>query len=240
MQIDPAVARTDLELIELHARTLHTHDAAGRLLTINDGGRKPAARLFLGWTARDAIWRVRDDLPADLVARLGELIAAEPSWGELDRPPACLAAVRAALAEHAPVAEGDEGGPAFCFPEVIAEPAGVVAVTAANAEVLRRWLPAWLPDVATGLPIRAAMVDGAAVAICACARLPGEATEAGLETHPAFRGRGHAARATAAWARAVRERGILPLYSTGFSNAASQRVAAKLGLRQYGASISLG
>jgi predicted GNAT family acetyltransferase len=84
------------------------------------------------------------------------------------------------------------------------------------------------------------LVDGAAVAICACARLPGPATEAGVETHPAFRGSGHAVTATAAWACAVRERGIIPLYSTGFSNAASQRVAAKLGLRRYGASVSLG
>jgi hypothetical protein len=231
---------SDVELIEIHARTLHTHDAAGRLLAINDGGRKPAARLFLGWTARDTIWRVRGDLPADLVARLGALVAAEPPGGELDRPPTCLAAVRAALTEHAPVAQADEGGPAYCFPEVIAEPAGTVAVTRANAEVLRRWLPEWLPDVATGLPIRAVLVAGAAVAICACARLPGEATEAGVETHPAFRGSGHAVAATAAWARAVRERGIVPLYSTGFSNTASQRVAAKLGLRQYGASVSLG
>jgi GNAT superfamily N-acetyltransferase len=231
---------SDVELLEIHARTLHTYDAAGRLLAINDGGRKPAARFFLGWTARDSIWRVRGDLPADLVARLGELIAAEPPGGELDRPPACLAAVRAALAAHAPVAGTDEGGPAYCFPEDIAEPAGVVAVTPANAEVLRRWLPEWLPDAATGLPIRAVLVDGAAVAICACARLPSEATEAGAETHPAFRGRGYAVAAAAAWARAVRERGIIPLYSTGFSNIASQRVAAKLGLRRYGASVSVG
>lgn len=231
---------SDVDLIEIHARTLHTHDAAGRLLAINDGGRKPAARFFLGWTARHAIWRVRADLPADLVARLGEIVAAAPPRGELDRPPACLATVRAALAEHAPVNAGDEGGPAYCFPEVIAEPAGAVAVTAANADVLRRWLPEWLPDIAGELPVRAVLVDGAAVAICACARLPGPATEAGVETHPAFRGSGHAVTATAAWAFAVRERGIIPLYSTGFSNTASQRVAAKLGLRRYGASVSLG
>lgn len=86
----------------------------------------------------------------------------------------------------------------------------------------------------------AVVVDGAAVAICACARLPGEATEAGVETHAAFRGRGHAGAATAAWACAVRERGVIPLYSTGFRNVASQRVAAKLGLRRYGASVSIG
>ena len=239
MTVDP-VARTDLELIELHARTLHTYDAAGHLLAINDGGRKPAARFFLGWTARDAIWHVRGDLPADLVARLADAIAADPPGGALDRPPACLAAVRTVLAGHALIDEHEEGGPAYCFPEVVAAEPGAVGVTAANADVLRRWLPEWLPDVSTQLPTMAVLVDGAAVAICACARLPGRATEAGVETHAAFRGRGYAGVATAAWARAVREHGIIPLYSTGFGNAASQRVAAKLGLRRYGASISLG
>jgi hypothetical protein len=229
-----------LELLEIHARTLHTHDAAGRMLAVNDGGRKPAARFFLGWTPGGMIWQVRSDLPPDLVARLGALVAANPPGEPLDRPPACLAAVCAALAEHAPVDDTDEGGPAYYFPEVIAEPAGAVAVTATNADVLRCWLPAWLPDVATQLPVMAVLVDGAAVAICACARLPAEASEAGVETHAAFRGRGYAGVATAAWARAMRERGIIPLYSTGFRNAASQRVAAKLGLVQYGASVSFG
>jgi hypothetical protein len=133
---DEPNCRSDVELLEIHARTLHTHDAAGRMAWVNDGGRKPAARFFLGWTAGACIWLVRDDLPADLVARLGGLVTADPPGGDLDRPPACLAAVRAALAEHAPIADGDEGGPAYCFPEVLAEPTNVVAVTGGNAGVL--------------------------------------------------------------------------------------------------------
>jgi len=71
------------------------------------------------------------------------------------------------------------------------------------------------------------------------ARIPGEATEAGVETHPAFRGHGYAAIATAAWARAMRDRGVIPLYSTAWENFASQRVAAKLSLIRYGASLSI-
>ncbi|HEY0477367.1 MAG TPA: GNAT family N-acetyltransferase [Kofleriaceae bacterium] len=231
---------SELELIELHARTLFTHDVDGKLVAINEPRPRPAARFFLGWTVRGVIWRVRHDLPAELIARLGELVAAEPISDDVERLPSCLPAVRAALAMHGPVAESDEGGPEYCFPEVVDEPTGAVAVTADNAHVLERWLPTWLPDVADELPIRTVLVDGDAVSICACARVPGQATHAGVETHPAFRGRGHAVMATAAWARAVRDRGIVPLYGTGWSNRASQRVAAKLGLVRYGASISIG
>jgi hypothetical protein len=186
------------------------------------------------------IWRVRGDLTSDLVTRLGELVAGRPPTGDLQRPPACLPAVRAALAEHGPIDEGEEGGPAYCFPDRSDMAGGAVPVTEYNADVLQRWLPEWLPDVSTQLPIMAVLVDGAAVAICACARAPGEATEAGVETHVAFRGHGYAGTATAAWARAIRDRGILPLYSTGWRNTASQRVAAKLGLIRYGASVGIG
>lgn len=227
------------ELIELHAQTLFTHDADGRLLAINEVRPRRPARWFAGWTAEAAIWRVSGDLPAALVARIRELMAALPTELPLDQPLPCAAAVRALLAAHAPIGQ-DEGGPAYVVPDgVAAAGADVVAVTAANAEVLRRWLPEWLPDVETGLPIAATIVDGAAVAICACARLPGAATEAGVETHPAFRGRGYVGAAVAAWAAEMRARGVLPLYSTSWANAASQRVAAKLGLVRYGASHSI-
>jgi GNAT superfamily N-acetyltransferase len=246
MNSEPSTRLSELELIELHARTLFTHDAAGRLVAINERHPRPAARFFLGWTVRGVIWRVRHDLPPELVARLGELVAAEPISDDLERLPSCLPAVRAALAMHGPIAT-DESGPEYCFPDGVdaataaaASSAGAVAVTADNAHVLERWLPEWLPDVAGELPMMTVLVDGDAVSICACARVPGRATHAGVETHPAFRGRGHAAMATAAWARAVRGRGIVPLYGTGWTNRASQRVAAKLGLVRYGASISIG
>jgi ribosomal protein S18 acetylase RimI-like enzyme len=230
----------DLALLDLHARTLFTHDAAGRLVAINELRRRPAARLFLGWTERAVICRVRHDLPVALVTRLEALVSAASVAGDRDRLPPCLPAIRAALAEHAPVVDHDDGGgPAYRFPDVIAPRPGAVAVTSANADVLRRWLPEWIPDADGQLPVMTVLVDGAAVAICACARVPGAATEAGVETHPAFRGHGHAATVTAAWAQAMRARGVTPLYSTSWQNHASQRVAAKLGLLRYGASLSI-
>jgi GNAT superfamily N-acetyltransferase len=238
MAVEPPRRLSELALIELHVRTLFTHDAAGRLIAVNERNGKRAPRLFLGRTARGAIWRVRHDLPPALAIRLGELVAAEPVTADLEPPPTCLSAVRAALAEHAPLG-AEEAGPAYCFPDAIDPPAGAVAVTGDNAHVLQRWLPEWLPDVSAQLPLLVVLVEGDAVSVCGCARVPGEATEAGLETHPAFRGRGHAATVTAAWARAIRDRGIIPLYSTSWNNRASRRVAAKLGLICYGASLSI-
>jgi predicted GNAT family acetyltransferase len=61
-----------------------------------------------------------------------------------------------------------------------------------------------------------------------------------VETLEGYRGRGHAPAAVAAWARAVRATGRIPLYSTSWDNLASQAVARKLGLIPYGADFSLG
>ncbi|HVG44817.1 MAG TPA: GNAT family N-acetyltransferase [Longimicrobium sp.] len=85
----------------------------------------------------------------------------------------------------------------------------------------------------------AVVEDGRAVAVCSSVRITDAAREAGVETAPGFRGRGHAARAVAAWAVAVRRMGAIPLYSTSWSNAASQGVARKLGLRMFGADLHI-
>jgi predicted GNAT family acetyltransferase len=79
----------------------------------------------------------------------------------------------------------------------------------------------------------AVLEDGYAVSVCFCARRSIGAAEAGLETAPAFRGRGLAARVTTAWAAAVRATGRTPLYSTSWANASSLAVASKLELRIY-------
>jgi len=65
------------------------------------------------------------------------------------------------------------------------------------------------------------------------------AAEAGVETLPGFRGRGFAARAVAAWAGAVAGAGLLPLYSSDWSNRASLALAARLGLIRYGVDLHL-
>jgi hypothetical protein len=243
-------------LLETIARTLFTHDAAGRIVRVNEPDGPAAPRLYVLWDGAAWLWRLRDDLPAALVSRLAALRAGHAVPTDLETLPGVTAELCAALSEHAPVTGEIVGDFEYRFPDDrdprggafaaggdrAAEVAGagaVVAVTADNADVLARWLPAWRSYASSGLPMTAVLVDGAAAAVCASVRFPGDATEAGVETHPAFRGRGHAATATAAWARAVRARGILPLYGTSWRNLASQRVAAKLGLVRAAASFAI-
>jgi predicted GNAT family acetyltransferase len=83
------------------------------------------------------------------------------------------------------------------------------------------------------------VVDGHPVSVCHCARRSDVAAEAGVATAPACRGRGYAARVTAAWALAIRASGHVPLYSTSWMNAASLAVARKLGLVVYASDWSI-
>ncbi|GAB3916461.1 GNAT family acetyltransferase [Microlunatus endophyticus] len=81
----------------------------------------------------------------------------------------------------------------------------------------------------------AMVIDGNRVlSICHSARLAPEGVEAGTWTVDDARGRGLAAAATSAWARACRALPGFVFYSTDINNRASQRVAARLGLPLIG------
>jgi hypothetical protein len=106
-----------------------------------------------------------------------------------------------------------------------------------------RWPDAfpWLADEFDAIaPVAIASEHGQPTAICHSPRGQTEhAVEAGVETRPAFRGRGFATAAVACWGRAVQRSGRLALYSTSWENAASQRIARRLGARLYGESWHL-
>lgn len=123
-------------------------------------------------------------------------------------------------------------GPAFHFPDALAEPNEAVLVDEVGP--LARHFSGWREDEIDGrMPIAAIEKDESAISVCFCARRSGKAAEAGLETAAAFRGLGLAVGVTAAWALAVRASGRIPLYSTSWHNTASRAVARKLGLMIY-------
>ncbi|MBV9601942.1 MAG: SET domain-containing protein-lysine N-methyltransferase [Chloroflexi bacterium] len=72
------------------------------------------------------------------------------------------------------------------------------------------------------------------ISICHTPVANTSAAEAGVWTHPDFRGHGHAAAVTAEWAALMRASGRLLFYSTSRKNRSSQGVAARLGLRRMG------
>ena len=112
-------------------------------------------------------------------------------------------------------------------------PPEVIEITPSNTSLLKGEF-AWLAEeLAVRNPVVAMVVNGAAVSVCFSARATRDASEAGVETLPEHRGRRHAGAVTTAWAAEVRRQGRIPLYSTSWTNHASRRVAARLGLIQY-------
>jgi len=223
--------------MRLHIEALFTHDAEGNLDRVNEPNGPPAARLFVGRTIDGVVRRFRHDigqeirrdvdqaLHDDVLGRHGLDSRIDPSR------------YQTILARAAPVQRTWEG-PAFVFPDQL-PPSDAVRVTHGNAQLLRPYLESWLPDVDAGGPMYVLVVDGHAVAVCASVRQTSMADEAGVDTAPAFRGRGFAGQVAAAWARAIRDMSKIPFYSTSWDNEASRAVARKLGLVQFGSDLHI-
>ena len=231
--------------MQIHVSALYRHDERSRLLAVNEPGPpRPddplPPRLYVGRTRDGLIWRFRHDLPASLVAELEPMLAAEPVAADHSRPLQCLEAVQAMLARNAPLS-GMWSGPAWRFPDEISVPKHtVIPVTPVNDELVRLLSPVLVADdVPWRLPCLALLDDGHLASVCFSARNTPIAAEAGVDTRQGFRGRGYAPAVVAAWARAVRQEGRIPLYSTSWDNLASRSVARKLGLVLYGADLSI-
>lgn len=218
--------------------TLFRVDAAGRLLAVNEPDAPLAPRLFVGRTSDGDCYRFRHDLPDEVVTEIEIILADEPVLADIRDPPVTLTRLLARLEAHIPVVRVWQG-PAWYVPHALTWTSDIetVAVTAASiGEAHFPWLRQELIDIQ---PCHAVIVDGQAVAVCWSARTSMVAAEAGVETAEGFRGRGYAAVAVAAWARAVQESGRRPLYSTSWDNIASQGVARTLGLELYGADLHI-
>ena len=204
-------------------------DAAGRL-----GGSGPDFYVFR--TPEWAICRCHARLAGDVVAEL-EAVARAPRGRPRDWPLAygrylsILGSVGRVTAMRA--------GPLYRVPAPPPDQVAGARITAANASLLSGGLDEWLPDVAAGLPMCVAIVDGRAVSLCASVDAAQSAHAAGVETLPAYRGRGLASQAVATWAQVVLEQGATPYYATTFDNLASQGVARRLGMQLVGSEFSL-
>lgn len=229
---------SERELLEAQVEALYVHEENGRLLRTNEPDPLPAPRFFLGRTREGNIWRVRHDLPERLARELEGLASREPVAADLRSNPAYHEQYCALLRTDAEI-QMIYAGPAYAFPAEIPLPTKVVRIGAGNLVLLRRGFGGAADGFEKRAPCMVVVEDGMAVSMCFSSRVSPRMAEAGVETLEGYRGRGYATRAVAGWARAVRERGRTPLYSTSWANAASQGVARKLGLSMYGVDYSL-
>jgi hypothetical protein len=159
------------------------------------------------------------------------------AFGSLER----YEQVKAILERHAPVRPGHVG-PAYHFPDQNVEvplASEAIALGPNDGLLLDPAIRDWAPELGARQPCLALVRDGRAVAICACSRRTSRAAEAGIETAPSYRHQGYGAAVVSAWGAAVRDMGLLPLYSTSWDNVASQGIARRLGLVQYGIDVSV-
>jgi len=236
-------ALTDMEFAELAMAAQFTHDGQGRIVAENepDGQPEPAPRFFLTRTRQGSIWRVRYDVPEQIVQRLESFLASEPATTDLVSPPIHLDAMLDAFFDDRESVIGFQG-PAYRFPATISTTIDVTRISRENLHLLHRVvgdLDALDRDFDVVEPWMAVVQDGAAVATCYSCRRSDRAAQARVDTAPPFRGRGYAPAMVAAWAREVRATGRIPLYGTTWDNLASQAVARKLGLVQFGVSLAL-
>jgi hypothetical protein len=223
--------------MRLHVDALYEHDDAGDMIRVNEPNGSTAPRFHLGRTAEGDVLRFRHDVDGSVRRELHAAATREErlnhaAYSPIDPTPYVEILARSHRVERTST------GPAFAFPDEIAGSRGVL-MTEKNAALLQPLLAPWLPDVTLSAPLVAIIVDGRAVAVCGSVRRTPLAHEAGVETVLEFRRRGIALEVVSSWAMAVRAMGVTPLYSTSWTNTASQAVARKLGLICFGTDLHL-
>ena len=226
---------SDRELMKIQVEVLFTQDENRHLRHINApiGDAEPAPRFFFGYTNEGSICKFLHDLPDNVIAQLKEVATAESMLINPQKIPSGHRQFKEILQSHAPI-ERIWVGPAYRFPEHIAPPTNIVHLSRANAKLLNGDFTEMVSELNSSYPYLAIIEDSKAVSICRSVRLSSRAHEAGVDTLVGYRRRGYATSVVAAWALAVRALNRIPLYSTSWDNVASQGVARRLGLIQYG------
>ena len=231
MDVPQIRALSDLELLEIEMDVLW--------------GAATAPELVIACARDGARLRIARHLEAEVARAVAAATDGTPPEADLDAPPPQLERCRVLLEEAlgAAVRLAPGSGPSYLIhSEVTFQPtAELVKSDDADRAALRGANPGnwradeWLDllDGHLGAWVMARHGERV-ISICHTPRSNSIAAEAGVWTHPEFRGQGHAAATTALWAALMRPTGRLLFYSTWRTNRSSQRVAARLGLRRIG------
>ena len=229
----------------LHLQTCFVLDDVGRAVSTREPAPRPAPLITIVRGGTACAWAVRADVPSEVARELDRVASDEPPTRDLQEAPVhaeryvLLLAGRIASSEEPAAKCRRSDGPAFAFPDSLAQPGDTVVID--DERLLGHNFRGWVPgEIEAGrAPVLAIVEDGRPVSICFSARRSDGAAEAGLETAAAYRGRGYGPRVAAAWAMAIRASGRIPLYSTSWTNHASPAVARKLKLIAYASTWAL-
>jgi RimJ/RimL family protein N-acetyltransferase len=227
---------SDLELLEVEIETLWPMDDRGRITTGPD--------LVIASAASGSTAAVGSAVSNQLAAELKASVRQSRSETVPGSPPPVLEHCRRLLeAELGPVELTPGSGPSYLIPDSVAFPSAIRLVRSNEPDIMAlrganpgNWEAEEWQELLDGQlgPWVMALDDNLVIAICHTARRGARGAEAGVWTRPGFRGQGHAAAVTAAWAALLRPDGRRLFYSTARTNLSSQRVAARLGLRPLG------
>ncbi|MFD1386743.1 GNAT family N-acetyltransferase [Oceanobacillus oncorhynchi subsp. oncorhynchi] len=221
---------SDIELMKRHVNVLFKKDHNNRMTFVNEPPNEAAPRIFIGGTQLGNVVRYSNALEENVIKKLERSIHADFA---ID------------LAEIITILNTDRQisnfwtGPAFVFPDVSSITTKAIRITDFNKDCLKQNFPYIYEELKYKQPCFAIIEDEAAVSVCCSVRQTNEAAEASLATFETYRGRAYAIDASIAWAAEIQSQGLLALYSTSWDNFASQSVARKLHLIQYGTDIHM-
>jgi hypothetical protein len=230
---------------QLQLETLFVLDARRRIRSTREPRPSPGPGFVFIRSAANCAWAVRADVADRVAGEIDRLASDERPSAAWDQPMLHARRYEEVLGGRM------RWGPAFEFPDQLSSSGSATGSRSGSAcepGVVRDEAPlghhfaGWTSgEIEAGrAPVMAVHgEDGHPVSICFCARRSSAAAEAGVETAAAFRGRGYAPRVTTAWASAVRELGLIPLYSTDWQNLASLSVARKLALVHFATDFSV-
>jgi hypothetical protein len=246
------VSLTDLDRLKIAAESSFALDAYGRMLRQKDPGGSPAPLFLLVGCAAGNIAYFHRDVSAEIAGTIEDLVRSEPPLCTRDSEPVQLERYRALLAQDAPASEPEiafaydlpNGTPFFSDVRIVRS--GTTDGDALLSDYARSGVLLGLQEMGFKdkgefwAPWCVAFEDGQAAAIAFAARLGARGAATGVATAKAFRGRGLAAAAVAAWSAHPDLKNKTLGYSHNRQNVSSQRVTERLGLRFIGIQLRIG
>lgn len=220
----------DIEWMKHHVNVLFKNDDENRMTVVNEPPYEIAPRIFIGGTKSGNVVRYSNKLETNLIKKLKRGVNADFA---ID------------LGEVISILNTDQQisnfwtGPAFVFPNMNSTTTKAIRITDFNKGCLKRNFPYIFKELKYKQPCFAIVENEAAVSVCCSARQTNKAAEATLATCKKYRGKAYAVDVSNAWAAEIQSQERIALYSISWDNLASQAVARKLNLIQYGTDIHI-